>query len=336
MRPVLPFGGTFHYVSDGKSYTAYSRWRSRTGGYALPCRARTSDTLPAQPADCGRRCAAGAPAPEATPYRVAPAPPTRYQRSRPIAGGGALRALPHRRLRLTVSRPHLRHVTSAAGRLREEVRCGRSRTGGYALPCRARTSDTLPAQPADCGRRCAAGAPAPEATPYRVAPAPPTRYQRSRPIAGGGALRALPHRRLRLTVSRPHLRHVTSAAGRLREEVRCGRSRTGGYALPCRARTSDTLPAQPADCGRRCAAGAPAPEATPYRVAPAPPTRYQRSRPIAGGGALRALPHRRLRLTVSRPPLRHVTSAAGRLREEVRCGRSRTGGYALPCRARTA
>jgi len=99
----------------------------------------------------------------APPHRVAGAPPTRYWRSQPIAGGGAMRPFPHQR-----APPH--RVAGAP-----PTRYWRSQpiAGGGALR-------PFPHQ---------------RATPHRVAGAPPTRYWRSQPIAGGGALRPFPHQR---------------------------------------------------------------------------------------------------------------------------------------------
>ena len=95
----------------------------------------TSDTLLAEPADCGRRCDAVAPAPDGS------AAPRRDRTSDTL--------------------------------LAEPADCGRRcdavapAPDGSAAPRRDRTSDTLLAEPADCGRRCDV-APAPStATPSR-------------------------------------------------------------------------------------------------------------------------------------------------------------------------
>jgi len=113
---------------------------------------RTSDTLLAKPAVCGRRCVAPVPAPEGS------APPCRGRTSDTLPVGRA-----SARLGVVGLKPDLPPPE------------------GSAPPCRGRTSDTLLAKPAVCGRRCIAPVPAPEGS------APPCRGRTSDTLPVGRA-----------------------------------------------------------------------------------------------------------------------------------------------------
>src|SRR3990167_2445602 len=113
---------------------------------------------------------AGAPAPEgyASPCRARTS--GSYRHNRKIAGGGAMRAFPHRKATPHRVAPAPPAAIDTTERLREEVRCGRSRTGRLRLTVSRPHLRQLSTQPKDCGRRCDAGVPAPEgyASPCRA------------------------------------------------------------------------------------------------------------------------------------------------------------------------
>src|SRR3990167_6210154 len=237
----------------------------------------------------------------------------------------AVRALPHRKATPHRVAPAPPAAIDTTERLREEVRCGRSRTGRLRLTVSRPHLRQLSTQPKDCGRRCDAGVPAPEgyASPCRARTS--GSYRHNRKIAGGGAMRAFPHRKATPHRVAPAPPAAIDTTERLREEVRCGRSRTGRLRLTVSRPHLRQLSTQPKDCGRRCDAGVPAPEgyASPCRARTS--GSYRHNRKIAGGGAMRAFPHRKATSHRVAPAPPAAIDTTERLREEVRCGRSRTG-----------